>query len=238
MTPKILLVLAALLAGCAPVYVPNPVSTPLFDEQGDTEIAASVLQTGALLHAHLHVSTALTDKLGAMVNLSLANLGDTYEEFGVENDYSRHQLIEAGLGYYGRGQGTARYGLYAGAGYGGSDFNLGEDLFFSVANTQAEGRYARYFVQGHYGSSSSWIGACFAVRISLVDYKRYEINPAAIDVNSEVFLEPAFTLRLGPPEIHLFSQWLVLAPLTGSEEYDAPVFFPAVGVRTHLNQLY
>ena len=194
-----------LFTGCISLYyAPNSQNVPMFKEKNETE-ASLAFQFGTLtLGCDADFAYSVTNHLGLMVNYnhwgakkrSLLPNSDIEYEISGKND-----LIEVGAGYYLPFQEKFVFEVYGGGGWGGVK-NEYESRLESKLN------YNRYFIQPSCGYYNKKVNLIFSLRLSGIDYNRIKYDPGIdesdkydleyiIDYPFAMYLEPAFTFRVG-----------------------------------------
>ncbi len=191
---------AALFTACSPVYhVPATQNVPLFNESGQGRVAAYT-DGGS---AEIQGSYAVSDNIGLQLNTGF------YFPANEDNGNGGNgQYFEAGIGYFtpisDGGWVFETYGLVGGGrlenhfpGTGGSSAGTG---------TIEAGAF-RYGIQPAIGYRSNFFEAAASARIMGISYSNVRGNLTfggedqiqyLTDNNSQMVLEPAFTLRVGP----------------------------------------
>ncbi len=225
---------ALLLAGCAPVYMPNNVHVPLLKRQGDVRAGAHASTSGVEVQA----ASALTDHLGLMANFSFARRGSRSDNPRADGeDYHRHRFGEVGIGYFKTWSQGGHAGVYAGYGRGWAE-SVDAYEFFSSNLVQARGRYTRFFVQPAVGATVDLFQMHMATRLVRINFYEFETGreTAATD-QVGVFIEPAVGASLGPDPVRVGVQVGLSVPLTDTDEiaFDYQMAWIALGVRVRLN---
>jgi hypothetical protein len=185
------LLLIAVIASTScnpPSYIPTMVNTPMFNNKG--EFQATVAAGSTNFDAQL--GYAITKNIGIIVNGSYADQkNDSTDEF------HKHTIYEAGLGYY-----TPIYKrlmFEAFVGYGKADLETMEDDGIADAN------YDLIFLQPAIGITNDFITASFAPRINIVDID-YLLNDKMYN-KSTYFITPTFTVKGGYKYVKMVVQF-------------------------------
>lgn len=185
------LLFIVICSSCATVYVPNARNVPLFSEAG--QLSASVgLGTGI----NAQGACAITDHFAIMGSYLHVN-----NQSNKRAEYRTHQFGEFGLGYYERKR--IAFEIYGGLGWGKG---YGQDSSFAFLSTRnfetARGRYCRAFIQPSIGIGRGLFRAAFTTRFSVVNFTSLDLQTnfqdEPVSPRTEVFFEPAVTLRLFP----------------------------------------
>jgi hypothetical protein len=181
--------LVCVLSSCAPVYVPNIRNSPMFQKGGEFQAA---VQVGNGIDGQVAVS--FTDHFGLIANYNYIN-----RDKGT-NDSLRHNLLEAGLGYFTNKE-DMFFEIFAGYGKG-EGFSTG--TIFDLQNVT--GKYERYFIQPALGMNHKYIHVSFVPRISIVDFKEYSIGSVSYVVNEDpkVFFEPCVVMKVNTDNNRFF----------------------------------
>lgn len=164
----LLFVALLILTGCAPVYFPNQLQTPLLQQQGEATVSASIGTSTfdmQLAYSPVYHIDVLTD-------FSFAS-GDDHE----------HLQIEAGLGAYQTINDALQLELLGGGGAG-----------YSTTTTQGtfgdhnEGAFGRFYIQPNVFYVSPYIEAGLATRASFISFREY---------GTGIYVEPTFVGRFG-----------------------------------------
>ena len=110
-------------------------------------------------------------------------------------------MIEVGAGYYLPFQDKFVFEAYGGGGWGGVKNEY-------ESNLESKLNYNRYFVQPSCGYYHKRLNLIISLRLSGIDYNRIKYDPGIsgsdkhdlefiTDYPFSLYLEPAFTLRLG-----------------------------------------
>ncbi|MBD1398372.1 hypothetical protein H9Q13_14470 [Pontibacter sp. JH31] len=196
---KLLPFVALLLTtGCVSTYMPNVPNVPMFTEKGELSAAGHITPKGNIT---FNTAYAVTDKFGVMINGSMLDQERKKRDF-------RHNLIEAGAGYFttfGPNQNRVLE-IYAGIGGGSSDRTEKEEKEGVITYTRREAGFSKYFTQVNFSSkkkkSLRLLGNEFplnygtALRLSYVDMNKHLLNGVAQEKEDNIFLEPIFFTRL------------------------------------------
>jgi len=225
---KLLLFLLVTIAisACAPVYVPNMRNSPLFRKAG--EFQGSV-QFGNGLDAQAAI--AVTNHIGVIGNYSYADHTSYTKD---DDDYHRHKLLEAGLGYY-ENEGNWCYEVFAGYGKGeGSSYDNYE--FWGTQSARSTGKFERYFIQPGFGYNKKIFHFSIIPRISVVNFTEFTTDatitqPIHLGNDYKVFFEPAFMGRVNLMDNHMFFCFQAgLAVPSSSVYYEYRSFQMSTGI--------
>lgn len=192
------LLILAFTTGCVSTYMPNVPNVPMFTEQGELSAAGHITPKGNIT---FNTAYAVTDKFGVMLNGSMLNQEKKKRDF-------RHNLIEAGGGYFttfGPNQNRVLE-VYAGFGGGSSDRTEKEEKEGVMVYTRREASFSKYFTQVNFSSkkkkSLRLLGNEFplnygtALRASYVNMNKHLLNNVAQEKEDNIFLEPIFYTRM------------------------------------------
>lgn len=192
------LLLLLLTTGCVSTYMPNVPNVPMFTEKGELSAAGHITPKGNIT---FNTAYAVTDKFGVMVNGSMLNQERKKRDF-------RHNLIEAGGGYFttfGPNQNRILE-VYAGIGGGSSDRTEKSEKEGVMTYTRREAGFSKYFTQVNFSSkkkkSLRLLGNEFplnygtALRMSYLNMNKHVLNSVAQPNEDNIFLEPIFFTRM------------------------------------------
>jgi len=213
------LVLTFLLVGCAPVYIPNVVNTPLLSNKGEIQAAINTGSSGF----DPQIAFAITDNIGVMVNGSFRNsTSDT------SNNYHKHNFGEIGLGYYKKINLNSRFGIYSGLGYGEVNVVDESAIFASYSNIYSY----RFFIQPEYGTSGKIVDFGIASRFVFLN-----IHQASISY-TKYYVEPAITARFGLEHFKFSMQFGYSIPLNNNYTVDYNPFMFSFGLHANINRIF
>lgn len=198
--------LLLLTTGCVSTYMPNVPNVPMFTEKGELSAGGHITPKGNIT---FNTAYAVSDNIGVMLNGSMLNQERKKRDF-------RHNLIEAGAGYFttfGPNQNRVLE-VYGGFGGGSSDRTEKEEVEGVMAYTRREARFKKYFAQVNFSSKKkrSWriLGNDYplnygtALRMSYVNMHKHLLNGETQANESNIFLEPIFYTRLAlSPHVQL-----------------------------------
>ena len=179
--------------------MPNVPNVPMFTKQGELSAAGHVTPKGNIT---FNTAYAVSDHFAVLVNGSMLNSERKKRDF-------RHNLLEAGGGYFttfGPEQNRVLE-IYAGYGGGSSDRTEKKESEQGVmAYNRHEANFSKYFVQVNFSSkrkkSLQLLGREFplnygtSLRASYVDMHKYLLNNEPGQAEDNIFLEPIFFTRL------------------------------------------
>lgn len=220
-THTLLGALAALaFASCAPIYVPNQVNVPMLRKPGDVNLNVGRSLSGFELQA----AASVADNVGVMANASFA-----VEDSSSSDTYREGNLVEFGVGFLsGEGE-NLRAEFYGGYGVGSSEAEntFGENA--AEATTYVKSDYGRLFAQSNLGFVSSFLESALSLRFSYVSFK----EPG----ESQLFVEPAATARIGFEALKLQAQLGFSIPVGDAPFDHEPVIF-GLGINFRLDKLF
>lgn len=118
----IVFLLLSFFYGCAPVYIPTVVNTPLLSEQGEFQ---ATLNTG-VSGFDPQFAYAITNHLGVMLNGSyVSRTNDTLSNF------HKHLAFETGAGYFTKIGNSGRFEVFGGVGYSRLKADYSNNLWVS-----------------------------------------------------------------------------------------------------------
>lgn len=237
-----LIVVFTLGGGCAPVYHPTTVHTPMLREGGAVQVGGFATTSGLDAHA----AVALTDRLSVIGGYAQgeaeqsrcsAPIGADCAE--VPDDRRRHRFGEVGVGY--QQSIHASSGLHGAvhAGYGrGWAETITHHERTGGHEESAEGHYQRFFVQPGVFFDRGALQVAHASRLSHVRFSAFEANGARAEDRGHLFWEPALTIRAGPDPIVFGVQSSLAVPLGGDVGYDYQRVTISVGAQLRLNEVF
>lgn len=211
-----ILVLASLLVGCAPVYVPNVRNTPLFTKAGEFQ-GSMMYGSGDL---DLQAAVAVTNNFALMGNYSYGNRNtDSIQD----ENYHKHLYYEGAIGYY-KNDKAFCFEMFLGMGKGEAS-SYGSYYVFSTSQDQlATGKYTRVFLQPSFGLNKKIVHFAFTPRLSFVDFSEFTsaYSTKKIDPSPRFFFEPAVTAKFNFLDNRFFGlvQVGVSTPINGDVIYD------------------
>lgn len=234
----LLSVLLVMVTGCAPVYVPNAVHTPMLEERGDVQVGGRVGAFGGTRGLDLQAAYAVTDKVGVSADFSH---GDEQPD---DPDFHLHQFGEMGIGYFNDISSFAQFEVYGGYGRGQAE---SEDTytFFTTETIRAKGRYDRLFLQPALqvkGGPLHLYGAARLVRVNFHEFVSTEDSGptrTVSDIQPVYFNEMAVGLGLGTGPFRIGLQSGISAPLSDPEdiEFDTQSVWISLGAQFRFNVL-
>lgn len=202
-------VILLLCPGCISLYyAPNSQNVPMFTGKNQTE-ASLAFQFGTLtLGCDADFAYSFTNHFGLMVNYNhwsakkRTTLFHSDEEFVVTGI---SDMVEVGAGYYLPFQDKFVFETYGGGGWGGVKTD-----YESQRNSKL--KYNRYFIQSSCGYYYKKLNLILSLRLCGIDYNRLEYDPGISGSDKQdlefitdnpfsLYLEPAFTLRLGGDKV-------------------------------------
>lgn len=212
------ILIALVINGCAPAYVPNVINTPLLTNKGEIQAAIHSGISGT----DPQFAYAITDNIGVMLNGSFAN-----RTLDSTNNFHKHEFIEIGTGYYTKIGESGRFETFTGYGFGKLKANFGNDLWITYTDVNS----SRIFIQPTIGASTDIFDGSLSSRFVMVtmhqDSKR----------SSEYFIEPVITSKVGYKYVKAVFQIGLSIPLNSEEinfSYQPLIF--SVGVQGYINK--
>jgi len=153
------LLVAILLTGCVPVYVPNVRNAPLFTKAGEFQ-GAVMYGTSDL---DLQGAVAVTNNIALMGNYSY---GDRNTDSVTQNDYHKHQFYEGALGFY-KNDKDVCFEIFAGYGQGEAS-SYGDHYIFGGGRELARGKFKRIFFQPSFGLNKKIVHIAFSPRFPVL----------------------------------------------------------------------
>jgi hypothetical protein len=230
------------LAGCAPVYHPTTVHTPMLREAGAVQVGGFATTSGLDAHG----AVAVTDRWSVIGGYAR---GDAEQSrcsattdtacTDVPDDRREHRFGEIGVGH--------QRVLHAPTGFHGAvHAGYGRGWAESVTHHEqaggherrAEGQYQRVFVQPGVFFDRGPLQVAHASRLSHVHFSTFETSDPDGSGRSHLFWEPALTVRAGPDPVVFGVQSSLAVPLGPDVDYDYQRFTISVGAQVRLNELF
>lgn len=208
-------VLLLMVTGCAPVYVPNAVHTPMLEERGDVQVGGGLGAFGGLTGFDLQAAYAVTDNVGVSADFAHG------QEQESDPDFHRHRFGEVGVGYFNDISSVAQFEVYGGYGRGQAE---SEDTytFITTETIRAKGRYDRIFVQPALqvqGGPLHLYGAARLVRVNFHEFGSTDTETVS-DIQPVYLNEMAVGIGLGTGSFRVELQPGISAPLSDLEDID------------------
>jgi len=220
------ILILALLSGCAPLYVPNTVNTPLLTEQNEVQVAA----LGGSGGLDIQTAYAITDEIGVMGNLSIADQADT-----TRSRYHKHNFKELGIGYMTPMSRTGVFEIFAGYGWGTAN-SRDSFSFFGPQKVAAEGDYHRFFIQPSAGTRRENMHLALTTRLAWVTFTRLKTGTTVETKDfKRFFVEPVVTFRLGFEYFKIQTQLGLSIPLAKETPFESQPFILSVGLFLNFN---
>ncbi|MBW7465567.1 hypothetical protein K0O23_00680 [Pontibacter aydingkolensis] len=187
------------MPGCVSTYMPNVPNVPMFTQKGELSAGGHVTPKGNIT---FNTAYAVTDHFAVVLNGSMLNSERKKMDF-------RHNLLEAGGGYFTTfGPNQERIlEFYAGYGGGSSDRvekDKHQDGTLHLKRMEAD--FSKYFVQANFTSKRKKslkllkrefpLNYGTTLRASYVNMHDYKINGEPAKEEDNIFLEPIFYTRL------------------------------------------
>ncbi len=215
-----------ILNGCAIFYAPSLPNIPLFSEEDNTNLNASLSAFGAEFQG----AQKIFDDFAVIVN---------YQRIDQNNDNGGKmdsKTFEAGLGWLLTGNEHLRFEIFAGGGVGAFDlknpqFVIGE---FGEIIT-AKGNLQKFFVQANLGTSFMFFESAISARFVNNNFTNLRYTNLAYKPTTNLsFFEIGILLRLGPPKVKLQSFFGISTSLGDKKtalEYFPIIFGVGINVR-------
>jgi len=213
------MVIAIIINGCSPAYIPNVINTPLLSNKGEIQAAIYTGVSGF----DSQFAMAVSDNTGIMLNGSISNSNSSIEY----NDNSRRQFVELGIGHYRKINEKARIETFGGFGIGKvhGQFNIAHNGDYSEAH------FNRIFFQPTFGLTSKIFDGSIAPRFVAVSIYHPSISGLGI------FLEPVVTCKIGYKNVKAVFQIGISLPLNYKQihfDYQPMIF--SVGIQGIFNR--
>src|SRR5882762_8976665 len=159
------LLIVILLAGCAPVYIPNVRNAPLFTKAG--EFQGSMMYGTSDLD--LQAAVAVTNNFAQMGNYSYGNRNTDSVN---QRHYHKHQFYEGAIGFY-KNDKAFCFEVFLGYGRGEASSYGNYYVFSTMTSELARGKYNRFFFQPSFGLNKKIVNVAFSPRVSWVDFTEF-----------------------------------------------------------------
>ena len=231
---RIVGVLAVVLAGCAPVYVPNVRNTPMFTKAGEAQMTV-MYGTGDV---DAQMAVAVTNNVALMGNYSYGNRNtDSLSQ----HDYHKHNYLEGAIGYY-KNDGIFCFEVFLGYGKGTASSYGSYDIFSTPNPSLAKGTYTRTFLQPSFGFNKKIVHFAFTPRVSLVDFSEFSNANSSVkyDPSPKIFFEPAATAKFNFMDNRFYGivQVGLSVPVNGDVIYDYEGVTISTGLGLRLGGLH
>lgn len=222
---RVLIIPAALIAiltvfiiaaACAPLYIPNPVHTPMMDSSGEVHLSGYI---GTSTYSG-NIAASVTDNVMLVGSYSFEPVS-VPQRVAVDSQSAHvgHQFWEGGVGWYSRiGDGKIELITGFGAGTASAYWPRDDEAtpgFYPGSGSiyRVDGSYRRLFVQGTIGGStlprkpgewspvSASIDGGFVVRGSYVWFSELEREGRPSTYPTALFVEPVAFVRIGDPSV-------------------------------------
>lgn len=211
--------LTIILSSCEIYYLPPQVQTPTHYEKGDLAINAQGLYTG---------SASLSYAFSDHGFIGLSGMGYRSQTDSLYNNYFRSTTVEGGF-YHFDTIANHHFEIMGGAGFGRAadpstnflvDFNR---FYFQPTATLISYTHS---IENH-----------FSIRFAQVQYKKQEA--ANVPSFNMRFIEPAYTIRAGLPNVKLHMQAGISIPVLDDvnrpAEFAWDPFIFGFGIQANLN---
>ena len=214
--PIVFLILS-FLYGCAPVYIPTVLNTPLLSEEGEFQAS---LNTGAS-GFDPQFAYAITDHLGVMLNGSFVNrTNDTL------NNFHKHLAFETGAGYYTKIGANGRFEVFGGVGYSRLKADYSNNLWISRTDLNSY----KLFIQPAIGATTDVFDGSFATRFVRVNLFQDQLKYTGY------FFEPVLTGKVGYKFVKFVMQVGLSCPISSDEViFSYQPFLFSMGIQLKLN---
>ncbi len=213
----LLLLPSFFIVACSPVYyVPNTVSTPLFQEEGELNLTGMAGASNHTSNVGLNSAFSISNNIGVMFNI--ASFVDTDNKFEGDQSNSsenlnynasrRSQMAEIGIGYFKTIEASSNFIFETYIGYGQYSGNVAIDQEQSVSFG-----INRPFIQPAVGFKHKYFEMAFGARIINLYYTNVSPSSAFLAnqytmqkfnaLNNKTLLEPFATLRAGTKKVKL-----------------------------------
>jgi len=213
----IVFIILSFFYGCAPVYIPTVINTPLLSKQGEFQ---AVLNTG-VSGFDPQFAYAITDHIGVMLNGSYINrTNDTL------NNFHKHLAVETGAGYYTKIGNSGRFEVFGGVGYSRLKADYSNNLWISRTDVNSY----KLFIQPAIGATTDIFDGSFATRFVRVNLFQDQLKYTGY------FIEPVLTAKVGYKFIKFVMQVGVSIPINSNElVFSYQPFLFSIGIQTKLN---
>lgn len=241
------LIVLFLLNSCKSAYVPNAQNVPLFQEKGEIKVSVSITntETGP---TDFQAAYALSDHIGIMVNAKKSNKKESADANKINSEHYKeiNQVVEAGIGYFGKTNSNLTYEVYGGAGL--TKVGLHGISWNSIDNdSRFDADGLKFFVQPTMGFVRSAFDIGFSTRITGLKFNNYTTNYSYEDLEKDrlnkldaamhLFAEPAITMRAGYKWIKVQIQTGVSIKMTSTPiPYES--FFGGLGLAADIGKWY
>lgn len=208
-----------LLSGCAPLYIPNTVNTPLLSNKGEIQGAVYAGTSGF----DPQLAYAITDNIGIMLNGSFEN-----SESDTTDDYHKHQLFELGVGYYKKLSDKGRFEIFGGYGFGNINVYTENAIFNSVTDVNSN----KFFIQPAFGLSSKIFDFGFASRFVFI-----KIHDDIVSYTRS-YIEPALTVRVGWKQVKFAYQIGYSIPFNKDAIIEYQPLMMSLGLHVNINKIF
>lgn len=191
------------LSSCKIAYYPTTHNSPMLNNKGEFQ-ASGIIATGNL---ELQTAYAITDNIGIMVNGSFFSENrEIYIDDEKTEIKEKHNLIEAGVGYFTKFGGLGKFEVFAGGGVGKVPADFWNSPYV-YDGTQTD-KMTKVFVQPSVGLGSNFVDFSGGIRIS------------GITINKElgIFAEPELSIKLGYKNIRLVTSMGLSLSITGMDQ--------------------
>jgi hypothetical protein len=220
------LIILLSITRCAPLYIPNKINTPFFEKKND-----AVLTVAASQGAEVQAAYSLGNHTGIIANGMIVKKEES-------SKYTRHRLLEAGVGYYGKLNSLFAFDAFAGAGVGTGSAGEYANIL-SGPYREVYARYQKVFVQSSLQFNSDRFSNALSVRCSRIDYRNeIVIEDGALitdKLKSEFFVDMAVSGRYRLyKKLHVLGQFNYVLNSPDSLQYNFTRAILSVGVQVNI----
>lgn len=203
--------------GCAPVYIPNVVNTPMLSNKGELQAAVYTGISGF----DPQFAYAITDNLGVMLNASFSSkTNDTL------NNFHKHQFVETGVGYFTKIGVSGRFETFGGIGYARLKSDYSNNLWISFSDLNS----LRLFIQPSIGAATDFFDGSFSTRFVYLSLFQNNLNYNAF------FIEPVITAKVGYKYVKAVFQLGFSFPVNSNELiFSYQPFLFSIGIQAKIN---
>jgi len=194
-----IIIITAFYTSCTPLYYPNKLNVPLMTNKGEGQGNIAYGFNGLDLQG----AYAVTENIAIMGNFSYMEKSDHSHRFG-----------ELGAGYYTKLSEVGRFEVFGGYGYGTAE------TYYDNLN-YAKGLYHRIFLQPTIGFTSKIVDGGLSLRPVFVSFPKISGTTFTSDNLNLLFIEPAFTLKIGYKNVKSVIQ-IGYAVLLGASDFNTP----------------
>lgn len=227
MKNKLLLLICAIVTGCAPVYyVPNTQNVPVMKEKRQTNLYFGTNGSESTDGFEFQGAYGLTDNIALQLNADWVTASE-----GTSNGSG--SILEFGPGYYKNFSKHFVFETYGLLGFGGLKYQ--DD---SESQEEIRAKFIRIGVQPSISFSSKYFIASLSARFANLNYNSVSGNYSDVDYlkanNSFWLIEPALTLQGGSENVKAVVQFQLSENLT-DPNFIQDYTVVSVGVKFNLH---